>query len=71
MKGFVDDQLRALLPRMAHGMEPADKRDPVLSVRTEPVAPSGDVALGPARTPNGLDARSSRAMEPICDRDVA
>src|SRR5438128_2587070 len=39
-------------------LEPSDKRAPISSVRTAPVDPSADAALGLARTPNGLDARS-------------
>jgi hypothetical protein len=37
---------------------PSEKREPVSSVRTEPLDPSTDRTVGPARTPNGLGARS-------------
>jgi hypothetical protein len=40
-------------------MEPRDNREPVSSVSREPLDVSVGRAVGPSRTPDGLDARSS------------
>jgi hypothetical protein len=52
-------------------LEPRDKREPVSSVRTEPLDMAADRALGPGRTPNGLDARSFLAWSNFEVQDVA
>src|SRR4051812_45849426 len=44
-----------------------DKREPVVSVSREPLGMSSDRAMGPARTPNGLDAQSFFGVEQLCE----
>jgi transposase len=55
--GLVGPHLTALIAYLK-GVEPSEKREPISSVRTGPVDTSADGPLRPARTPNGLDARS-------------
>jgi hypothetical protein len=69
----LDGIMRAELLRImgVFPLEPRDKREPVSSVRTEPLDMSAARALGPGRTPNGLDAQSFFAWSNFEVQDVA